>query len=218
MYSVNASDVTARARIRDAAIALIAEHGLRGTTIKAVAQAADVSPALVIHHFGSKDGLRHACDEHVIERLITGRFGVAEAPTAEGVSQIIARAAQYGQDGAYLARLLVEGGAAGNDVFDRLLAITEAQFAAGRESGTIRPTEDPRGLAAAMVVSGLGMLVLRHHLERALGTDPFSAEGNVRLTLPLLDLYTHGLYTDDALLRATEAAFAAPQPATERKP
>ncbi len=48
------------ARILDAARNEFAEHGSAGTTIRAVARAADVDPALVYHYFGSKDGLLDA--------------------------------------------------------------------------------------------------------------------------------------------------------------
>ena len=37
-----------------------AQHGSAGTTIRAVARAADVDPALVYHYFGSKEGLLDA--------------------------------------------------------------------------------------------------------------------------------------------------------------
>jgi AcrR family transcriptional regulator len=37
-----------------------AQHGWAGTTIRAVARAADVDPALVYHYFGSKEGLLDA--------------------------------------------------------------------------------------------------------------------------------------------------------------
>jgi AcrR family transcriptional regulator len=37
-----------------------AEHGWAGTTLRAVARAADVDPALVYHYFGSKEGLLDA--------------------------------------------------------------------------------------------------------------------------------------------------------------
>jgi AcrR family transcriptional regulator len=60
-------DLTARARILDTALAQFAAHGMRGTTIRGVAEAAGVSPGLVHHHFGSKQKLREACDEHVME-------------------------------------------------------------------------------------------------------------------------------------------------------
>ena len=48
------------ARILDAARSEFAEHGWAGTTIRAVARAADVDPALVYHYFGSKEALLDA--------------------------------------------------------------------------------------------------------------------------------------------------------------
>ena len=47
-------------RIVGAARDEFAEHGWAGTTIRAVARAADVDPALVYHYFGSKEGLLDA--------------------------------------------------------------------------------------------------------------------------------------------------------------
>ncbi len=35
-------------------------------SVRAVATRAEVSRGLLNHHFGSKDGLRAACDEHVL--------------------------------------------------------------------------------------------------------------------------------------------------------
>jgi AcrR family transcriptional regulator len=48
------------ARIVTAARDEFAENGWAGTTIRAVARAADVDPALVYHYFGSKEGLLDA--------------------------------------------------------------------------------------------------------------------------------------------------------------
>jgi hypothetical protein len=48
------------ARILAAARGEFAEHGWAGTTIRAVARAADVDPALVYHYFESKEGLLDA--------------------------------------------------------------------------------------------------------------------------------------------------------------
>lgn len=47
-------------RIVGAARDEFAQHGSAGTTIRAVARAADVDPALVYHYFGSKEGLLDA--------------------------------------------------------------------------------------------------------------------------------------------------------------
>ncbi|MGH3558484.1 MAG: TetR family transcriptional regulator, partial [Mycobacterium sp.] len=47
---MRSADLTAAARIRDAAIEQFGRHGF-GTGLRAVAEAAGVSAALVIHHF-----------------------------------------------------------------------------------------------------------------------------------------------------------------------
>jgi AcrR family transcriptional regulator len=60
-------DLTGRARIRDAALEQFGVHGFDGATIRGIAEAAGVSSGLVQHHFGSKDALRRACDEAVLE-------------------------------------------------------------------------------------------------------------------------------------------------------
>lgn len=48
------------ARILAEARASFAEHGYAGTTVRAVARAADVDPALVYHYYGSKENLLDA--------------------------------------------------------------------------------------------------------------------------------------------------------------
>jgi AcrR family transcriptional regulator len=44
-------------RILDAARGIFAEQGYEGTTIRAIAAAASINPAMVIRYFGSKEGL-----------------------------------------------------------------------------------------------------------------------------------------------------------------
>ena len=61
------SDLTAKATIRNKALRLFADRGPDAVTVRDVAAAAEVSPALVMHHFGSKAGLREAVDEHVAQ-------------------------------------------------------------------------------------------------------------------------------------------------------
>src|SRR6266545_3920627 len=63
-------DLTARARIRDAALRLFAERGVDGATIRDIAKAAGVSAGLVRHHFGSKEALRDACDSYALDRAM----------------------------------------------------------------------------------------------------------------------------------------------------
>jgi AcrR family transcriptional regulator len=57
------------ARIVAAARDEFAEHGWAGTTLRAVARAADVDPALVYHYFGSKEGLLDAATNPPVKWL-----------------------------------------------------------------------------------------------------------------------------------------------------
>jgi TetR/AcrR family transcriptional regulator, regulator of cefoperazone and chloramphenicol sensitivity len=66
-------DLTTQARIRDAAIERLPKDRFAGTTVRAVAADAGVSPALVLHHFGSKEGLHRACDEYVVHMTMEMR-------------------------------------------------------------------------------------------------------------------------------------------------
>ena len=50
-------DRTTRAVIRDEALALFAAEGPAGVSLRRVAAAAGVAPGLIVHHFGSKEGL-----------------------------------------------------------------------------------------------------------------------------------------------------------------
>src|ERR1700744_3984826 len=68
----SADDLTAAARIRDAAIEQFGEQGF-DVGLRVIAEAAGVSAALVIHHFGSKDGLRKACDDYIAEEIRSGK-------------------------------------------------------------------------------------------------------------------------------------------------
>lgn len=70
LTGLDQEDLTARARIRDAALRLFADHGVEGTTIRDIATDAGVSVGLVRHHFGSKDDLRTACDAYALDQMM----------------------------------------------------------------------------------------------------------------------------------------------------
>lgn len=58
-----------RRRILDATIELYRERGIPATTLKAVAERADVSRGSILHHFGSANGLLGAVLDDVLESL-----------------------------------------------------------------------------------------------------------------------------------------------------
>ena len=62
-----------RQRILDAALSLMSEHGVAGTSMRMLAGAADLNVATLYHHFGSKEELLHAvlAERGYLERLRT---------------------------------------------------------------------------------------------------------------------------------------------------
>ncbi|MEV4996959.1 TetR/AcrR family transcriptional regulator [Streptomyces niveus] len=92
MRTVDKSDLTGRARLRDAALELFAERGFEATSTRAVAAAAGLSPALVTRHFGSKEGLRAAVDDYVMDRIGTELKAVdVDAGLMESLGKVSAR-------------------------------------------------------------------------------------------------------------------------------
>jgi len=192
---------TAKVRIRDTAIECFAEHGLAGTTARKVATAAGVSPGLVIHHFGSMDGLRAACDEHVAASI--RRQKSATLAAGPGLDILAAmRNADTGYLGRYLAEILVDDSPAVEQLVDDLVADAEDYFQQGVDAGTIVPTENPRGRAAVLVLWTLGGMVLHKHMDRLLGvdlTDP-GVTANPSLAAyagPVYEILSGGFFTEE---------------------
>ncbi|WP_407642746.1 TetR/AcrR family transcriptional regulator [Desertihabitans brevis] len=153
--------------------------------MRAIASAAGVSPGLVIHHFGSKEGLRRLCDEHVVSALFDDHFEQNSSGSLVRSLAEQAGAASAGID--CVARMLVEPGTGGDELFNRLVVSSAHRLAAGQEAGTIRSGCDTRVTVLIVTVCELGQLVLRERFGSALGADPFSREGGGRLTAPTLD-------------------------------
>jgi TetR/AcrR family transcriptional regulator len=65
-----------RARVLDAAIACFAERGIAGTTLRAIAESAGVTPALLHYYFRSKDKLV----EMLLEERVAPFVAVSAAP------------------------------------------------------------------------------------------------------------------------------------------
>lgn len=208
-------DRTAKARIRDAAIGCFSEHGIAGTTARKVATAAGVSPGLVIHHFGSMDGLRHACDQYIASII---RQEKQEALAAGAGLDLLAalRGSEAVAGMGYLARVLADDSPAVATLVDDLVADAEDYFQQGVEAGTLRPSADPRGRATVLAIWALGALVLHKHLQRILGvdlTDPAVVTNPAIASYmgPAYEILTEGVFTDEvgAQMREAMAALAA---------
>ncbi len=199
----SSGDVTRKAAIRNVALGLFAEHGHASVTVRQIAEMSDVSPALVIHHFGSKDGLVEAVNafvadalEGMLDQLRTGD-GAPDISELEAGSLGELFAAALPPDSpvpAYLRRLLVEQDDAARDLVTGWCSATGELLTAMVAGGTARPSADAAVRAAFLVVNDLAMIVLRDVVTDLIGDDPLSPSGIRRWTAEALDVYTHGIF------------------------
>lgn len=188
-------DLTARARIREAALARFTTEGFDRATVRAIAADAGVSPGLVLHHFGSKDGLRAACDDHVVATITESiEPWLARPDIGDHPASITELFASFTDLVGYVGRALVAGGRRTDELVDRFIDVTEAILADAEARGVVRPTDDPRARATSVVLWDLVTVVLGDHMARALGeTDQHEVMS--RYGRFAFEIYTHGMLT-----------------------
>jgi TetR/AcrR family transcriptional regulator, regulator of cefoperazone and chloramphenicol sensitivity len=198
-------DLTAAARIRDTAMRLFPQRGYEATSIRTLAEEAGVSPALVVHHFGSKEGLRRACDQYVVERIRTIK-GEAIANRTMTDSGFLAGAFEIAPPlMRYLGWALTSGSQEAAALFDEMVEESMRLLAMAEEQGYIRPTENPRARSAVLLSMQLGGLILAEHLERAAAIDPFTPQGVMAFSREMLDIFSGGLFDPDTAGQMREA-------------
>lgn len=196
--SIDRADLTTRARIRDAALIRFPREGFSATTIRSIAADAGVSPGLVVHHFGSKDGLRVECDRYVVAKFRETKLAAMEegnvvnpafAAAAFRVSQTLMR---------YFSWALTRGHSAADELFDEMvregLEITQVAV----DSGMLKNSDDIHTRTVLQMAMMLGMIAFHDHVQRNTGIDPLTSEGIARITPSLLEIFS-GLFDEDLL-------------------
>ena len=182
-------------RILAAALARFGNDGYAATSVRAIATDAEVSPALILHHFGSKEGLRQACDDHVFTffRDMLARAAAHEPTEAmaqfEGVSDEAAPLMRY------LMRQAADDSPRANALVAEIVELTKQSLAGLTTKGYAKPTDDPDMRAAILVMLRLGPFLLAGAVEQATGADVLSPAGLTRMYRSTIELLESGLYT-----------------------
>ncbi len=202
----SATDLTAKARIRDAAVRRFAMDGT-GASLRSIAADAGVSAGLILHHFGSRAGLREECDRYVVEQIGANKAAVLAPTGAAGAFLAqLAHVEGYAPLVGYALRSVQAGGPMTRDFVDRIVDDAVAYLDEGVAAGSIRPSRDPRARARMLAEMTLGSLLLQlpareEHLD--LDELPTWLRGYFeRIMPPLLEILTEGVMADSTLLDA----------------
>jgi AcrR family transcriptional regulator len=189
------------------------EFGYEGASLRGIAETAGVSPGLVRHHFGSKQGLRDACDEHLIKTIRQVNDQTREGLASGALSSVLAARAAVRPYQVYMVRSLAEGSAGA--LFDELARLTVPWLLEADKSRPDPPTVDAKIRAAIVTAMALAVGVLHEHVSRAMDVDVHSSEGDRLLARALIDLYSHPLLSlEDAgriITALDEAESTSPQ-------
>ena len=201
-------DRTAVARIRDAAIEQWGQQGFN-VGLRSIAEAAGVSAALVIHHFGSKDGLRKACDDYIAEEIRTGKSASLQTKDPADWFAQMAEIESYAPLMAYLVRSMQSGSELAKMLWRKMIDDAEQYMEEGVRSGVIKPSRDPRARAKYLgMSSGGGFLMFLQVHDNPTDLRAVLRDYGEEMVLPALEIYTEGLMTDstmyDAFLQARE--------------
>jgi AcrR family transcriptional regulator len=183
-----------RLEILNAARALFAERGFVGTSIRAVASAASVDPALVPHYFGNKEGLFRAALEIPIDPEELVRTVVADGPEGAPLRLVQTFLAVWDSPDtgpamvSFLRRAVADQGS--SDMVRDFFGATVLRAVAGALVGDV-PPQEARERVALVVSQMLGLVVLR----RVLALEPIATMPADRLAAavaPTVSRYLHG--------------------------
>lgn len=200
-------DLHVRARIRNAAIHRFGADGF-AVGLRAIAEDAGVSPALILRYYGTKDGLRAACDEHVLRLIRESKSATVATGSPTAILAQLADTEEFGSAALYVVASLLAGGPLAVELFEHMVADASENLATAEANGVIRPSLDPVARARYLTLSGVGAMLLELRLGEH---DPhdiagFMAKIEHSTMVPALELYTHGLFTDASILDALLAA------------
>lgn len=193
-----------------------AEKGYRGATMRGIASAAGVSLGLVQHHFGTKDGLRAACDERVMEllRIKTEAIDEDRLGDPEVLARLLAMAPAVQ---AYVGQAMVDGSTAIDDLVDEMMDRTEDFLVTMWPDRFATASAATRDAAAVLTAVTTSTMVLQTHVARRMQVDPFTPTALQRIgnaTFDAWEAIAHMVASD--MWRGLRAALDA-QPAPDQE-
>jgi AcrR family transcriptional regulator len=193
-------DLSTSAQIREIALRLFADHGIRATSIRMVASAAGVSPGALLHHYPTKKALESAVRAEVLRRVFQRTEPVSPSdPPLDALASRFRMYAAVVQRQPYLARYLrrvfIEGGDESVEVFRMLLTALGEEQAARVAAGTAREFADPQLDLALYFYLVSAQILIGPQLEAVVGLDLSDPADVARLNRGIVDLLTRPLFS-----------------------
>ncbi|MBF6136831.1 TetR/AcrR family transcriptional regulator [Nocardia otitidiscaviarum] len=160
-----ADDLTAKARIRNAAMDLFAQYGESRVSLRAVAAEAGVTLGLVQHHFKTKAGLIEAVDQLIVDYFAAAVSSVPPTGTTAQVATARDEAVRrmlHDNPAVvnYVRRAVLEPAETQLRLLESLVDLTRREITGLREAGLASTTRREPTQIVEVMVRQLGELLL----------------------------------------------------------
>jgi AcrR family transcriptional regulator len=166
---------TTREQLLKLAVEMFAEKGFADTSLRAIAKRAEVSPALLIHHFGTKDALVKEAISKTLGSWVAGE----KAMMLEDESNQLQNWQTLMEKGAtplnFFRQVLLAEGEYSQRLFDAAVSESEVLLNQMQSVGRLREISDKQTTALIMAVNGLGSVLLMSQIEKSMG-GPISSD------------------------------------------
>src|SRR2546423_4004730 len=166
----------ARRLILDTAQELIARSGPEGLRLQEIAAAAGISHPLILHHFGSREGLVRALVQQAVDELrdkLIPAMGSAESSLEQELDQVFdAYRDGLAQRLAWLATIDPTGEAVGPAIMRDIADTLHARRVAAAPPGAVPDRADTESLVHLIAVAAFGDALVGARLWRSAGLPP----------------------------------------------
>ena len=188
--------IDTRAQLIEVATSAFARDGIAATSLRAIAKEAGVSPALVVHHFGSREKLIEDCIIKALGLWVSEKQEFVDVSLSTALSKWQGAIAEHGVKLQFFRQVLIAGGEPANILFSRMVKESEMMIQAQIDKGQMRKAENIPDLALLMTLHGLAPLIMQDQVNNHLGGNFLEPELGSRLAGANLEIYRRGIYKD----------------------
>lgn len=187
-----------RGRLIEVATAVFARDGFETSSLRSIAREAEVSPALLVHHFGSRQELVEECIAATLGQWIGTKKELMAKPLSESVAEWKNTVEEHGVELEFFRQVLIHGGQNATILFKQMVAEATQMVLSDMASGKMRDFQNPQDAALIMVLHGLAPLILKPQVDQVLGGSFLDPLIGIRLAKTNLEIYNHGVYADQS--------------------
>ena len=198
------SAIDSRERLIEVAVSVLAREGLAASSLRMIAVEAGVSPALLVHHFGSRQNLV----EEAVSSMLGEWLETKDELMSLDLSDALAQWPAIAEDGdlklQFFKQVMLAGGQTASHLYERLVIEAKDRLKRFIVQGAMRELPDLDAAAVLFATYALAPLLMSNQIKKVLGGGFSDPEVSERLALAGAALFGINLPIDQVGLAKQE--------------